>query len=54
MIGFIFIGIPLICIIAVIIMGCRGGSKSSGYKGTTVFLESDMEQRLYSFQKQQG
>ena len=41
MIGFIFFGIPLICIIALIVMGCSGGSKTPGYKGTTVFLENE-------------
>ena len=30
MIGFIFIGIPIICIIALIIMGCSGSGSSRG------------------------
>ncbi len=41
MIAFIFVGIPLICIIALIVMGCSGGSKSSRYKGNYVFLEDE-------------
>ena len=41
MIAFIFVGIPLICIIALIVMGCSGGSKSSRYKGNYVFLENE-------------
>lgn len=43
MIAFIFVGIPLICIIALIVMGCSGGNKTPGYKGTTVFLDDKDE-----------
>lgn len=49
MIAFIFVGIPLICIIALIVMGCSGGSKNSGYKGTTIFLEDEDGEIVDSF-----
>ena len=41
MIGFIFFGIPLICIIALIVMGCSGGSKDSKPKGTYVYIHNE-------------
>ena len=40
MIGFIFIGIPIICIIALIIMGCSGAGSSKG-RGTYVFIHDE-------------
>ena len=40
MIGFIFFGIPLICIIALIIMGCSGAGSSKG-KGTYFFIHDE-------------
>lgn len=54
MIAFIFIGIPLICIIALIVMGCSGGSKTPGYKGTTVFLEDEDGEIVDSFVDKSG
>ena len=54
MIAFIFVGIPLICIIALIVMGCSGGSKKSGYKGTTVFLEDEDGEIVDSFVDKSG
>lgn len=54
MIAFIFVGIPLICIIALIVMGCSGGSKNSGYKGTTVFLEDEDGEIVDSFVDKSG
>lgn len=54
MIAFIFVGIPLICIIALIVMGCSGGSKNSGYKGTTVFLEDEDGEIVDSFVDKTG
>lgn len=39
MIAFIFVGIPLICIIALIVMGCSGGSSKP--KGTYVFIHDE-------------
>ncbi len=41
MIGFIFFGIPLICIIALIVMGFSGGSKDSKPKGTYVYMHNE-------------
>ena len=54
MIAFIFIGIPLICIIALIVMGCSGGSKTPGHKGTTVFLEDEDGEIVDSFVDKSG
>ena len=54
MIAFIFVGIPLICIIALIVMGCSGGSKNSGYKGTTVFLQDEDGEIVDSFVDKSG
>ena len=54
MIAFIFLGIPLICIIALIVMGCSGGSKTPGYKGTTVFLEDEDGEIVESFVDKSG
>ena len=54
MIAFIFVGIPLICIIALIVMGCSGGSKNSGYKGITVFLEDEDGEIVDSFVDKSG
>ena len=54
MIAFIFVGIPLICIIALIVMGCSGGSKNSEYKGTTVFLEDEDGEIVDSFVDKSG
>ena len=54
MIAFIFVGIPLICIIALIVMGCSGRSKNSGYKGTTVFLEDEDGEIVDSFVDKSG
>ena len=54
MIAFIFVGIPLICIIALIVMGCSGGSKTPGYKGTTVFLEDEDGEIVDSFVDKSG
>ena len=54
MIAFIFVGIPLICIIALIVMGCSGGSKTHGYKGTTVFLENEDGEIVDSFVDKSG
>ena len=54
MIAFIFVGIPLICIIVLIVMGCSGGSKNSGYKGTTVFLEDEDGEIVDSFVDKSG
>ena len=54
MIAFIFVGIPLICIIALIVMGCSGGSKTPGHKGTTVFLEDEDGEIVDSFVDKSG
>ena len=54
MIAFIFVGIPLIYIIALIVMGCSGRSKNSGYKGTTVFLEDEDGEIVDSFVDKSG
>ena len=54
MIAFIFVGIPLICIIALIVMDCSGGSKNSGYKGTTVFLQDEDGEIVDSFVDKSG
>ena len=54
MIAFIFVGIPLICIIALIVMGCSGGSKTPGYKGTTVFPEDEDGEIVDSFVDKSG
>ena len=54
MIAFIFVGIPLICIIALIVMGCSGWSKNSGYKGTTVFLQDEDGEIVDSFVDKSG
>ena len=54
MIAFIFVGIPLICIIALIVMGCSGGSKSSRYKGNYVFLEDEDGAIVDSFVDKSG
>ena len=54
MIAFIFVGIPLICIIALIVMGCSGGNKPPGYKGTTVFLEDEDGEIVDSFVDKSG
>ena len=54
MIAFIFVGIPLICIIVLIVMGFSGGSKTHGYKGTTVFLEDEDGEIVDSFVDKSG
>ena len=54
MIAFIFVGIPLICIIALIVMGCSGGNKNSEYKDTTVFLEDEDGEIVDSFVDKSG
>ena len=54
MIAFIFVGIPLICVITLIVMGCSGGNKNSGYKGTTVFLEDEDGEIVDSFVDKSG
>ncbi len=54
MIAFIFVGIPLICIIALIVMGCSGGSKTPRHKGTTVFLEDEDGEIVDSFVDKSG
>ena len=41
MIAFIFIGIPLICIVILIAMVCSGKKEESKYKGRYVFLENE-------------
>ena len=41
MIAFIFIGIPLICIVILIAMGFSGGSSNSKPKGTYVFIHDE-------------
>ena len=40
MIGFIFIGIPIICIIVLIVRGCSGAGSSKG-RGTYVFIHDE-------------
>ena len=40
MIGFIFIGIPIICVVALIVLGCSGAGSSRG-RGTYVFIEDE-------------
>ena len=54
MIAFIFVGIPLICIIALIVMGCSGGSNHPGHKGTTVFLQDEDGEIVDSFVDKSG
>ena len=41
MIGFIFIGIPLICIVILIAMGFSGGNSNSKPKGTYVYIHDE-------------
>ena len=41
MIAFIFVGIPLICIIILIAMGFSGGSSNSKSNGTYVFIHDE-------------
>lgn len=41
MIGFIFVGIPIICIIVLIVMGCSGGGQSSKSKDIYVYLHDE-------------
>ena len=41
MIAFIFVGIPLICIIILIAKACGGGSSDSKLKGTYVFIHDE-------------
>ena len=53
MIGFIFIGIPIICIIALIIMGCSGAGDSRG-KGRYVFIQDEDGEIVDSFVDKSG
>ena len=48
MIGFIFICIPIICIIALIIMGCSGADSSKG-RGTYVFIQDEDGETVDSY-----
>jgi hypothetical protein len=41
MIGFIFIGIPVFCIIVIIAMACSGWSERSRYKGHYIFIQDE-------------
>ena len=54
MIAFIFVGIPLICIIALIVMGCSGGSKDSKPKGTYVYIHNEDGEIVDSFVDKSG
>ena len=54
MIAFICIGIPLICIIAIIVMGFSGGSKNSRHKGNYIFLEDEDGEIVDSFVDKSG
>ena len=53
MIGFIFIGIPIICIIALIIMGCSGSGSSNG-KNTYIFIQDEDGEIVDSFVDKSG
>ena len=53
MIGFIFIGIPIICIIALIIMGCSGAGNSKG-RGTYVFIQDEDGETVDSYLDKSG
>ena len=53
MIGFIFIGIPIICIIALIIMGCSGSGSSKG-RGTYVFIHDEDGEIVDSYLDKSG
>ena len=54
MIGFIFIGIPIICIVALIVMGCSGSSGNSKSKGTYVFIHDEDGEIVDSFVDKSG
>ena len=54
MIGFIFFGIPLICIIALIVMGCSGGSKDSKPKDTYVYMHNEDGEIVDSYVDKSG
>lgn len=43
MIGFIFIGIPIICIVALIVMGCSGAGNSKGINTNVASVERNMQ-----------
>ena len=53
MIGFIFIGIPIICVVALIIMGCSGAGSSKG-SGTYVFIHDEDGEIVDSFVDKSG
>ena len=53
MIGFIFIGIPIICIIALIIMGCSGAGSSKS-RGTYVFIQDEDEEFVDDYLDRSG
>ena len=53
MIGFIFIGIPIICIVTLIVMGCSGSGNSKG-KGTYVFIHNEDGEIVDSFVDKTG
>ena len=53
MIGFIFIGIPIICIVALIVMGCSGSGNSKS-KGTYVFIHDEDGEIVDSFVDKSG
>ena len=53
MIGFIFIGIPIICIVALIVMGCSGSGNSKS-KGTYVFIHDEDGEIVDSFVEKSG
>ena len=53
MIGFIFIGIPIICVVALIIMGCSGAGSSRG-RGTYVFIQDVDGEIVDSFVDKSG
>ena len=54
MIAFIFIGIPLICIVILIAMGFSGGSSNSKPKGTYVFIHDEDGEIVDSFVDKSG
>ena len=54
MIGFIFIGIPLICIVILIAMACSGGSENSKRNNTYVFIHDEDGEIVDSFVDKTG
>lgn len=54
MIAFIFVGIPLICIIILIAMGFSGGSSNSKSNGTYVFIHDEDGEIVDSFVDKSG